>query len=86
MYGTERRLSDSEVPELQSAGGWEEAVVSCRTCCVLDPLLLGTIDKKPRAPSHRQAITTFSPRYKQHGYLLHTALLFVYQKSIVKKY
>lgn len=53
--------------------------------CSGTPLLLGTIDKKPIVVSYMQEFSTlFSPRYKQHGYSLHTAFPFLYQKSRIK--
>lgn len=62
MYWYRAEFLAEEAPELQIAGGWEEALGKLQPCCVLGLLLLlGTIDKKPTVVSYMLTFSTFFP-------------------------
>lgn len=75
-----------DVPELQIAGGWEEVLGKLQTFCVLRFVCFWALLSKSQQlyPISEHLQLFFSPRYKQRGYLLHRAFLFLYQKSTIK--
>lgn len=66
-----------EVPELQIAGGWEEALgKAADLLCPGTPLLLGTIDKKPIVVSYMQALQLSSPATTSNMVIYFTLLFY----------
>lgn len=86
MYWYRADFLAEEVPELQIAGGWEEALGKLQPCFSWDSSAVGHYWQKANSCILYASTCNFifSPRYKQHGYLLHTAFLFLHQKSRMK--